>query len=54
MITTCKLKAPDHMTSSQSQALLQTQPATMRKLLGQVRDLLCQTWGEAGSKDRRV
>jgi len=54
MITTHKLKAPDHMASSQSQALLQSQPAMIRKLLGQVRDLLWQMWGEAGSKGQRA
>ncbi len=54
MITTHKPKAPDHMASSQSQALLQSQPATTRKLLGQIRDLLPQTWGKAGSKGQRV
>ncbi len=54
MITTHKLKAPHHMASSQSQALLQSQLATTHKLLGQVRGLLPQTWGEAGSKAQRV
>lgn len=54
MTTIHKLTAPDHMVSSQSQALLQSQPVITHKLLGQTQDLLPQTWGEAGSKGQRV